>query len=454
MADRGTAKEIRFNALEQGNPSFQSFGLWAHPRDRAVDYTKLSYWTEYAQLLERGLFDNLFLADVYGFPDVFRGNADGALRNGSQAPSLDPSVLLAGMAGATSNLCFTMTGSATYERPYSFARRLSTLDHMADGRIGWNIVTSYLESGARAMGLDGLIPHDRRYDMADEFLEGVYRLWEQSWGEGALVKDKETRVYADPSKIERIDLEGEFHRFHAIHATEPSPQRTPLLFQAGGSSRGRLFAATHAEGIYLNGTTIEIVRDKIATMTKELEAVGRSRDSVKFFAGVSVFVDETDELARATYDDYLRWSSLEGLLSTMSGIMGIDLSQYPLDEPIVYAENDANRSAMEMFTRNNAWTLRQVLEEKALCGTNMALVGSPTHVADELIRWMDETDLDGFNIARIVAHETYEKFIDLVVPILQERGRYKTEYAPGTFREKLFGISRIPETHTAGTYRR
>lgn len=449
----GRPKEIRLNALEQSNPSFQAFGLWAHPRDKAVDYTSLRYWADFALLLERGLFDNLFIADVYGFPDVYRGNADGALRNGSQAPCLDPAVLLPGMAMVTENLSFTMTGSATYERPYQFARRISTLDHLLGGRLGWNIVTSYLSSGARAMGLDGLIPHDRRYDMADEFLHGVYRLWEESWGEGALRKDKEGRIYAEPSEIRRIDLDGEFHRFSAIHAVEPSPQRTPVLFQAGGSDRGRRFAATHAEGIYLNGTTTEIVRNKIAAMTKELAQVGRPRDSVKFFAGVSVFVDETEALARARYNDYLRYSSFEGLISTMSGIMGIDLSRYPVDKPIEYEENDANRSALEMFTRGNSWTVRQVLEEKALCGTNMAIVGSPTQVADELINWMDETDLDGFNIARIVAHETYENFIDLVVPVLQERGRYKTEYAPGTFRQKLLGIDRIPDTHLAGSFR-
>lgn len=450
----GSSKEIRFNALEQGNPSFQAFGLWAHPRDKAVDYTKVRYWTEYAQLLERGLFDNLFIADVYGFPNVYRGSADGALRSGSQAPSIDPSVLLPAMAAATENICFTMTGSATYERPYSFARRISTLDHLTDGRLGWNIVTSYLTSGAQAMGLDGLIPHDRRYDMAEEFLEGVYRLWEESWAEGSLVKDKAARVYADPSRISEIDFAGEFHRFKAIHAVEPSPQRTPVLFQAGGSDRGRRFAATHAEGIYLNGTTIDIVRSKIVTMTKELEAAGRGRDSVKFFAGVSVFVDETEELARARYDDYLRYSSFEGLISTMSGLMGIDLSEYPVDRPIVYEENDSNRTALEMFTRGNAWTVRQVLDEKALCGTNMALIGSPTQIADELIRWMDETDLDGFNIARIVAHETFENFIELVVPVLQDRGRYKTEYTPGTFREKLFGTSRISAPHPAGSFSR
>ncbi len=448
------AKEIRLNALEQGNPSFQAFGLWAHPADKAVDYTKVTYWTDYARLLERGLFDNLFIADVYGFPDVYQGDAGAALRNGSQAPSLDPSVLVSAMAAATTELCFTITGSATYERPYSFARRISTLDHMTDGRLGWNIVTSYLASGARAMGMEGLIPHDKRYDMADEFLEGVYRLWEQSWGEGSLVKDKRTRLYADFDKIEEIDFRGQWHQFRAIHAVEPSPQRTPLLFQAGGSERGRRFAATHAEGVYLNGTTPELIRSKIAAVTKDLEAVGRSRDSVKFFAGISVFVDETQELARARYNDYLKYSSFEGLISTMSGIMGIDLSEYPVDEPIVYEENDSNRSALEMFTRGNQWTLRQVLDEKALCGTNAFMIGDPEQIADQLTQWMDEADLDGFNVARIVAHETYENFINLVVPVLQERGLYKTEYAPGTFREKLFGRSRIPDEHTAGSFRR
>ena len=448
------AKEIRLNALEQGNPSFQAFGLWAHPDDKAVDYTKVTYWTDYARLLERGLFDNLFIADVYGFPDVYKGDAGAALRNGSQAPSLDPSVLISAMATATSDLCFTITGSATYERPYSFARRISTLDHMTDGRIGWNIVTSYLASGARAMGMEGLIPHDKRYDMADEFLEGVYRLWEQSWGEGALLKDKQTRLYADFDKIEEIDFQGQWHQFRAIHAVEPSPQRTPLLFQAGGSERGRRFAATHAEGVYLNGTTPELIKSKIAAVTTDLKAVGRSRDSVKFFAGISVFVDETMELARARYNDYLKYTSFEGLISTMSGIMGIDLSEYPVDEPIVYEENDSNRSALEMFTRGNQWTLRQVLDEKALCGTNAFMIGDPGQIADQLMQWMDDADLDGFNVARIVAHETFENFINLVVPVLQERGVYKTEYTPGTFREKLFGSSRIPDEHTAGSFRR
>lgn len=448
------AKEIRLNVLEQGNPSFQAFGLWAHPRDKAVDYLKMDYWLDYARLAERGLFDNFFLADVYGFPDVYQGSAAGALRNGSQAPSLDPSVIVAVMATATSNLCFTMTGSASYEAPYSFARRISTLDHITGGRLGWNIVTSYLRSGALAMGRTRLTEHDLRYEMADEFLEGVYRLWEESWAEGALIKDKESRVYAEPSLIDPIVFDGEYHQFKAIGAVEPSPQRTPVLFQAGGSERGRRFAATHAEGVYLNGTKPELVAAQVARIRAAAAGLGRDPQSLKFFTGISVFVDETEALAKARYADYKKYSSFEGLIAMMSGVMGIDLSNYPLDEPITYEKNDANQSALEMFTRNNQWTLRQVLDEKALCGTNVALIGTAEQVAGEMAHWMEVCDIDGFNVARIVAHETLENFVDMVVPELQRRGLYKTEYRPGTFREKLFGHNRIASDHPAGGFSR
>ena len=449
-------KEIRLNALEQGNPSFQAFGLWAHPRDHAAEYTKLSYWAEYARLLERGLFDNLFLADVYGFPNVYKGNADGALRNGSQAPSLDPSVILSGMAAATTDICFTMTGSATYERPYSFARRLSTLDHMTEGRVGWNIVTSYLESGAEAMGIDGLIPHDRRYDMADEFCEGVYRLWEESWADGALVKDKDSRVYADPSLIEEIDFQGECHRFRAIGAVEPSPQRTPVLFQAGGSERGRRFAATHAEGVYLNGTTPQLVAAKVAAIEEGARG-GRPLPRLgEVLLPASRCSSTRPRRSReARYNEYLKYSSFEGLISTMSGIMGIDLSEYPLDETIVYEENDSNRSALEMFTRGNQLDPAPGARGEGALRDQRGDHRHPRRRSPTSSRagWTRATSTASTSPASSPTRRC-ESFIDLVVPILQERGLYKTAYTPGTFRNKLFGTDRISPEHMAGGFRR
>ncbi|GAA4659662.1 NtaA/DmoA family FMN-dependent monooxygenase [Gordonia humi] len=450
----GQAKEIRLNMLEQCNPSFQAFGLWTHPRDVSTGYTSIDYWVEYAKMLERGLFDNFFLADVYGIPDVFEGRADGALKNGCQGPSLDPTVLLPAMAYATTNLCFTVTGSVTYEQPYQFARRFSTLDHMLDGRLGWNIVTSYLTSGAIAMGRDGLETHDTRYDIADEFLDGVYSLWEGSWDAGAVVRDKSAPLYVDPAKVRPVSLDGEHYRFTAIAATETSPQRTPVLFQAGTSSRGKAFAAAHAEGVYINGTSKEVVAGHIADFRKVAADSGRDPRALKFFMGISVFVDDTEQAAKDRHAEYLQYSSTEGLMAMLSGAMGIDLSQYPLDERIEFQENDSNRSVMEAMTRNNELTLRQALEARALNGTNLALVGSAEQVADELISWMDETDIDGFNIARIVNHETTQNFIDKVIPILQERGRYKAAYGEGTFRERLFGDGpHLPEDHPAAQKR-
>ena len=445
-----TGKEIRLNVLEQCNPSFQAFGLWTHPRDRSTDYTSIDFWVDYARIAERGLFDNFFIADVYGVPDVFAGTPDAALRNGSQGPSLDPVVLISAMAYATESLCFTVTGNATYEMPYSFARRMSTLDHMTGGRLGWNVVTGYLDSGARAMGGDGLGPHDERYAVADEFLAGVYRLWEESWEDGAVLRDKENGLYVDPSKVHAIDFPGKHYRFNTIHATETSPQRTPVIFQAGASERGRRFAAQHAEGIYINGTSRAVVADQIANFRKRVADAGRDPQSVKVFAGVTVIVDDTTEAAHERYAEYKRYTSVEGLMALMSGAMGIDLSQYPLDEPLEFQENDANRTVMENMTKHNRWTLREAMEAKALSGTNIPLVGSPDEVAEELIGWIDDTDLDGFNIARTVNHETLENFVDLVIPALQERGRYKTSYSEGTFRQKLFGSgSRIGVDHPA-----
>ncbi|MFD2414867.1 LLM class flavin-dependent oxidoreductase [Amycolatopsis pigmentata] len=450
MVGAVSAKQIRLNVLEQCNASFAAFGLWTHPRDRAVEYTSLDFWVEYARLAERGLFDNFFIADVHGTPDVYGGSVDAALRNGSQGPILDPVVLISAMAHVTSDLAFTVTGNATYEMPYSFARRMSTLDHMTRGRLGWNVVTGYLNSGARAMGRDGIGSHDLRYDVADEFLDGVYRLWEDSWEEGAVRKDKERGIYVDPAKVHEIDFRGEHYRFRTIHATETSPQRTPVIFQAGASPRGRAFAARHAEGIYINGTSRQVAAEQVAAFRKLVAEEGRDPQSVKVFAGVSVFVDETAEAARARYEEYKQYASIEGLMVLMSGAMGIDLSQYPLDEPLRFQENDANRTVMENMTKHNQWTLREAMDAKALSGTNIPLIGSAEEVAEELIAWADETDLDGFNISRTLSFEGLERFIDMVIPQLQERGRYKTAYSPGTFREKLFGHGpHLPSDHPA-----
>ena len=198
-------KQIRMNALDQCTPSFLAFGLWAHERDRALDYTKLDYWLEYARLLERGKFDAIFLADILGVPDVYEGSSDAAFRTGALAPSIDPASIVSAMATVTENLGFAITGSASYEVPYMFARRSATLDHLTNGRLGWNIVTGFLNSGARAVGQQTLVGHDQRYDEDDKFVDVVLSLLGESWGKGVLLRDKATGQFADPSKILMVD---------------------------------------------------------------------------------------------------------------------------------------------------------------------------------------------------------------------------------------------------------
>ena len=183
-------KEIRLNAFDMNCVVHQSAGLWTHPRDRAVDYTSLEYWTDLAQILERGRFDGLFIADVLGVYDVYGGNVDTAISQGIQVPLNDPVLVIPPMAQVTKHLGFGVTCTLSFEPPYPFARRMSTLDHLTRGRIGWNIVTGYLNSAAKGVGMDAQNAHDHRYDIADEYMEVVYKLWEGSWEDDAVVRDR------------------------------------------------------------------------------------------------------------------------------------------------------------------------------------------------------------------------------------------------------------------------
>lgn len=440
-------KQIRLNALDQCSPSFLAFGLWAHPRDRALDYTKLSYWTDYARLLERGLFDALFLADILGVPDVYEGSRAAAFETGALAPSLDPAVLVSAMATVTENLGFAITGNASYEPPYLLARRMATLDHLTGGRMGWNVVTGFLKSGAHAMGHDDLQGHDDRYEAADEYMEIMYDLWERSWKDDALLRNKAGRRYADPEKISVIEHCSEFHRIRAAGPTEPSPQRTPVLFQAGGSTRGRQFAATHAEGIFINGPKPELLARQVSEMRARAAVLGRDPSSLRFFAGVTIIAAETDAQAQARLEDYRSYASVKGMLAQLSAALGTDLSLYPLDEPIRPQETDAAQSQLEILTRNGTMTVRQAAESMILSGRNLTIVGTPDKIATTLEAWSHECDIDGFNVSRILAHEDMEAVVELVVPELQRRGLYKTGYASGTLREKLGGDARLPLDH-------
>lgn len=253
-------KQIHFNGFVQNSPSPHSSGLWKHEKDQGANHNQLGYWTDIAQTLERGKFDSIFIADVLGTYSVYNGSSDAAIRHAVQLPAHDPIPIISAMAAVTKHIGFAPTISTTYAKPYSLARQLSTLDHLTNGRLGWNVVTSYLESEAINLGLKERLPKDLRYNRADEFLQVVYKLWEDSWEDGSVVNDKESDIYADANKVHKINHEGEFFSVPGPHLVEPSPQRTPVLFQAGASEKGKTFAAKHAEAVFTKHTSLESLK--------------------------------------------------------------------------------------------------------------------------------------------------------------------------------------------------
>lgn len=457
-------KQIRLNAFNMNSVGHIHQGMWKHPRDNSVDYLKPGYWTELAQLLERGLFDTVFLADIVGVYDVLGDGIDITAREAVQFPVNDPTYLVPIMAQATSHLGFGVTANLTYEHPYLLARRMATLDHLTSGRLAWNIVTGYLDSAARAVGLKQQIDHDDRYERGDDFLDAFYKLVEGSWEDGALQVDRERGVYADPAMIHRVWHDGPYYKVDGVYnLTAPSPQRTPVLFQAGASERGNLFAARHAECVFTGAPDRPALARIVANIRAQALAAGRRADDIKVFSGLSVVTDRSAAAARDKYADYQRYASAEGALAHWVSGMGVDLEQFGLDEEITDDKLDALypdrlRRVGEARGRRfpEGTTRRTLLDTRILGSQQSVIVGSPSEVADEIAGLVAETDLDGFNLTRTVAPECYRDFIDLVIPELQERGLYKTAYAEGTLREKLFGQgqARLPARHHGATLRR
>jgi FMN-dependent oxidoreductase (nitrilotriacetate monooxygenase family) len=264
---------LLFNAFVMNTGSHIQHGLWRHPEARQADFNDIEVWIELAKTLEAGLFDAAFFADVVGLYGPVGGDYSVNVREGLQIPSNDPSVLLSALAVHTEHLGLAFTSSVLQAHPFEFARRTSTLDHISKGRIAWNIVTSTQENAARNFGFDRLTEHDERYEWADEYLEVVYKLWEGSWDDDALLKDRQRGVFSDHSRIHKIHHVGKRYRVEGPHLPSPSPQRTPLLFQAGSSPAGRAFAARNAEAQFISTPNPEAARELISE-TRDLAEKG------------------------------------------------------------------------------------------------------------------------------------------------------------------------------------
>ncbi|KAH6977448.1 luciferase-like domain-containing protein [Ilyonectria sp. MPI-CAGE-AT-0026] len=465
MSDTDTKpkKRIYLNAFDACTVGHTSPGQWRNPIDHSTDKRDLDYWLETAKLLEKGKFLSYFLADTVGGFDVYKGSRDPAIKIGSEFPVTDPFVPISAMASVTKSLCFGVTASTSYERPFLLARRFSTLDHFTKGRIGWNIVTSWNKASALAMGLSDIVPHDERYEAADELLGLLYQLWESSIADGAVVKDKDSETYIDPSKVRTIKHEGKYHKLESPFIVDPSPQRTPFLFQAGTSTAGSAFAAKHAEAIFIAGHVPGTLAPKVAKIRQLAADLGRDPQSLKFFQCLTPILGETDEDAQRKLADIKKYQSIEGGLVIFSAFTGIDLSKYDLDEEIKPEDSKSSAIIQSAFSNlfneeqgTGKWTPRRAAEELSIGGNGAVLVGSPQTVADGMEKWVREADVDGFNLSPVLQPQSWKDIVELLVPELQRRGIYWNDYdvPGGTLRENVLGKgnSRLRSDHIGSTY--
>lgn len=447
-----TRPPLLFSAFVMNTTSHIIQGTWRLPDAGQADYNSLDHWVDLARLLERGRFDAIFFADVAGLYGDYRGGYRKYVESGLQVPSNDPSVLASAIAYATEHLGIAITSSVVQEHPFNFARRISTLDHLTGGRVAWNIVTSHIENTFRNFGHERIVPHDERYAWAEEYLDVVFKLWEGSWDEGALLQDRERGIHADADKVHKINHVGERYSVEGPHLVAPSPQRTPLLFQAGSSPVGREFAARNAEATFIIAPDPEAARVQIEDTRARAAAYGRRPEDLKFFPGLTFVVGSTEEEARrrsAELDEVIDW---DAHIAHLSGGIGIDFGDHDLDAPLGVIETDGARSVLDAV-RASVTGREPVVRDlgRLLAGSNR-VVGTPEQIADALAVWQD-AGIDGVNVINVTRPGSYEDFIEHVTPVLQERGLQKREYTPGTLRSKIFGSDRLPDRHRAAGYR-
>jgi len=447
---------IILNAFTMATVSHLNYGLWRHPADQTHRYTSVGYWIELARNLDESGFDCLFIADALGQIDVYGGSPDAALRHGIQSPLIDPLLLVSAMGAATTRLGFGITLSTTYEHPYLAARKFTTLDHLTQGRIGWNVVTSQQESAARNLGLTKQVDHDKRYDVADEFLEVTYKLWQGSWDDDAVVRvtDLDRSVYTDPSKVRPIAHKGTYYSVPDGHVAEPSPQRVPVLLQAGTSARGSDFAARHAEIVFVVGAGSDGVRDNVRRIRQQAVEHGRAPDNIKFITAVAVIVAETDIAAREKFDEYYGYYDPVTSIIHYSSMTGVDFADTPRDTIVRYQKTEASQSVLKQFdpaTSGRQWTLDDAANPADSFGRARTFIGSASSVADQLEQWLDDTETDGINLIQLVSPESFVDFGRLVIPELRARGRIR-QRAGATLRQTIFpnnDTGRPPADHPA-----
>jgi alkanesulfonate monooxygenase len=438
-------RQFRLGAFVQATGHHVS--AWRHPDAQIDAGHNFEHYKQITQTAERGLFDTIFLADS---PAVWGGSPETQSRNGKIA-HFEPVTLFSALSAVTTHIGFVSTASTTYEEPYTLARKFASLDHLSAGRAAWNVVTTGNENAAANFGLEHHPEHSQRYERAEEFLEVVKGLWD-SWEDDAFIADRESGIYFEAEKLHTLNHKGKYFSVKGPLNVARPPQGYPVIVQAGASEPGRELAARTAEVIFTANQTLADAQEFYSDVKGRLAKYGRSPDDLKIMPGAFPVIGRTDEEAQEKYE------FLQSLIhpDVAWGILkqyyrGVDLSAYSLDDlaPELPSSTNNNKSRLKLVKdlASRGLTLRELYRSLATARGHRTIIGSPESIADQLQEWFDNGAADGFNIMPPILPTGLDDFVNLVVPILQKRGLFRTVYEGKTLRENL-GLRRPVNQYT------
>lgn len=434
---RSKGRKMKLAQFLTGDGNYHMAG-WRLPGSQNDSGQNIRRWVEYAKVLERGKLDMLFIADgsgVHGTEDLQ------TMSMTSRIDRMDPIAILSALAMTTQRLGLVATISTTYNEPFNLARSVASLDHISDGRAGWNIVTSGNKDDAHHYNRDKHMPHAERYERAEEFVDVVRGLWD-SYDEDAFPRNKETGIYVDPAKLHFLNHKGPNFQVKGPSSVPRSPQGHPVLVQAGSSAAGMNLSARVADVVFTSQSSLKNAQNFYNDVKSRCDRYGRSPDEIKIMPGALLFVGRTEADARAKYEHLQSLIPLPVAMQRLSlNLGGVDLTTFDLDKPLPdIPVNTARVSAVESYvtiSQREGLTLRQMAMRAAAAKHHWTLIGSVEQVADQLEEWFVEGAADGFNILASDVPGALTDFVEKVVPELQRRGLFRIEYEGKTLRENL-----------------
>lgn len=412
---------------------------WRLPGADPKAFIDIAHYVNIARIAEAGKFDAVFLADNASIADQI---------NFRPITALEPTLLLTAMGAATTHIGLIGTASTSYNEPFNIARRFSTLDHITGGRAGWNVVTTADLGSARNFGRDVVPDHAERYARAAEFTQIVKDLWD-SWTDDAFVGDKADGRFVDTDRVKPIGHDGDFFSVQGPLNIPRSPQGHPVLVQAGGSADGRNLAARHAEAVFSASQSFEEALAYSRDVKQRAAAFGRGGDAIRVLPGLTTIIGATEAQARKRRDDLVDLIPWDYSLKRIAGVLGIDVERLHLDLPlpqdlVVPLDGNGNHTffnATVALARRNGYTVRQLIREMGGGTGHRVVVGTPEQIADDIEQWFVAGAADGFNLMPDALPDGLSAFVDGVVPILQQRGLFRTAYEGQTLRAHL-GLAR------------